>query len=178
MSVGMVLAGVGAFAAMEPATYAAHRWVMHGPGERLHRSHHRSYVTGEPAGFEANDLFPAAFATVVMGTMAVGFNHPGARVLVAIGIGITGYGAAYALVHDVYTHRRLSLFHRPVPSLARLAQAHDLHHRFGGEPYGMLMPIIPVALRRRARSATIPTISPGSTTTESIPTDRLGRGRP
>ena len=27
--------------------------------------------------------------------------------------------------------------------LDRLAAAHELHHRFGGAPYGMLVPIVP-----------------------------------
>ena len=32
----------------------------------------------------------------------------------------------------------------------RLAEAHRLHHRYGGEPYGMLFPVVPVSLRARA----------------------------
>ena len=31
------------------------------------------------------------------------------------------------------------------PLLDRLAAAHELHHRFGGAPYGMLVPIVPAA---------------------------------
>jgi hypothetical protein len=33
---------------------------------------------------------------------------------------------------------------------ARLAAAHRLHHRYGGEPYGMLFPVVPASLRAQA----------------------------
>ena len=42
----------------------------------------------------------------------------------------------------------------------RLADAHALHHRFGGAPYGMLVPIVPRHVRAMAsrgeRIATVP----------------------
>lgn len=138
---------LGAFLAMEPITYAAHRWVMHGPGMRLHRSHHLP-----PAGrLEANDWFPVIFALVVGSMMAIGFNVDGASALVWIGIGVTLYGATYALVHDGYIHHRLPwIGARRRRGFQPLAEAHELHHRFGGEPYGMLLPVVPRAVRARA----------------------------
>jgi beta-carotene 3-hydroxylase len=145
---------VGAFVVMEPVTYAAHRWLMHGPGMVLHRSHHRVSGGGR---LEANDWFPVMFATVVCAGLALGFNVAGFGTLVPVGIGVTLYGAAYALVHDVYVHGRLPLFARrhgaPVAGLEQLAEAHRLHHRFGGEPYGMLLPVVPAALKARAAAA-------------------------
>lgn len=141
-----MLAVIVGFVMMEPATYAAHRWIMHGIGLTLHRSHHR---TGD-GGWQANDLYPVIFASVVIGAMAVGFNVAGDHVLVPVSVGITAYGIAYGLVHDVYIHARLPLFRHRHASLQRLADAHDLHHRFGGEPYGMLLPIVPAALRARS----------------------------
>jgi beta-carotene 3-hydroxylase len=147
-AVAIVLA---AFVVMEPATYLTHRYVMHGLGRRLHRSHHRRWparAAGEPF-FEANDAFPAMFASVVMLAMAVGFNVDGLTVLLPITIGVTLYGVAYALVHDGYIHGRLPVRFRH-PQLDRLADAHELHHRFGGEPYGMLVPIVPASVRARA----------------------------
>jgi beta-carotene 3-hydroxylase len=143
-----VLIAVG-FVAMEPVTYATHRWVMHGPARRLHRSHH---APRPGSRWQANDLFPLAFAVVVMAAMAVGFNVAGWAWLVPLCVGVTVYGAAYALVHDVYAHRRAPLFRRRHAPLERLATAHALHHRFGGEPYGMLAPMVP----RRLRAATAP----------------------
>ena len=144
-----------AFVVMEPLTYLAHRYVMHGLGRRLHRSHHRRWPT-RAAGesfFEANDAFPAMFAGVVMVALALGFNVDGLTVLLPISIGVTLYGVAYAVVHDGYIHGRLPVRGRH-PLLDRLAAAHELHHRFGGEPYGMLVPIVPASVRARAAAAT------------------------
>ena len=150
-----ILTTVAAFLLMEPLTYLVHRYVMHGLGRRFHRSHHRRWPRrAEGEGFlEGNDVFPAVFAALTMVALAVGFNVGGQSVLVPVCAGATLYGAAYAFVHDVYIHQRLPVRwqHR---HLDRLADAHALHHRFGGEPYGMLWPVVPVAVRSRAaRSA-------------------------
>lgn len=145
---------VAAFVVMEPVTYLAHRYVMHGLGRRLHRSHHRrwpSRAPGEPF-LEANDAFPAMFAAVVMLAMAIGFNVDGFTVLLPLTVGIMLYGLAYALVHDGYIHRRFPAPRRRAV-LDRLAAAHELHHRFSGEPYGMLVPIVPESVRARAAAA-------------------------
>jgi beta-carotene 3-hydroxylase len=141
-SIGLV---VVAFVLMEPVTWAAHRYVMHGAGWALHRSHH------EPrrAFFEANDLFPVAFAAVVGASLVVGFNADGWAWLVPVGAGVTTYGVAYALVHDGYIHRRLPVGTRRWAAFEALARAHSVHHRSGGEPFGMLAPFVPRAERRR-----------------------------
>jgi beta-carotene 3-hydroxylase len=142
-----VLVAMVAFVVMEPVTYAAHRWVMHGVGERLHRSHHRP----GSRGWEANDLYPIMFAAVVVSGMALGFNVNGLSDLVAMGVGITLYGTAYAVVHDVYIHRRLGGWRPPRNRAAdHLAEAHRIHHLYNGEPYGMLAPFVPAALKSRA----------------------------
>jgi beta-carotene 3-hydroxylase len=146
MSIGRVAAGVAAFVLMEPVTYATHRWVMHGIGERIHRSHHRL----GSRGWEANDLYPLGFASIVIAAMAVGFNRDGAGGMVAVAVGISAYGLSYAAVHDIYIHRRLGRFVGRSAALDRLADAHELHHRFGGEPYGMLLPVVPRVVARRA----------------------------
>ena len=141
-----------AFVAMEPVTYAAHRWVMHGAGWILHRSHH-----GAPAGrLEANDAFPVIFAALTIALMALATEVRSLHLMVAVGVGVTAYGAAYAFVHDVYIHGRLGRL--PAwPPLERLKAAHSIHHRFGGEPYGMLCPLVPKAVRER--SAARPVLS-------------------
>ena len=142
---GDVLVAVAAFVLREGVTYGAHRWVMHGPGRVLHNSHH---VHGG-GRFEANDLYPVMFASVTIAAMALGASWPALHVLVAAGVGITCYGAAYVFVHDVYIHGRLG----PLPELAaleRLRRAHAVHHLYGGEPYGMLAPFVPRPLRARA----------------------------
>lgn len=142
-----VLVIAAAFVAMEPLTSAVHRWVMHGFGRALHRSHH----VPSSGRLEANDWFPVMFATLVMAGLAVGFNAEGFGVLVPVGVGVTLYGLAYATVHEVYIHRRLGLFgERRFRLLDRLADAHQLHHRYHGEPYGMLVPVVPRRVRERA----------------------------
>ena len=64
--------------------------------------------------------------------------------------GVTAYGATYLLVHDVAIHGRLPLRFPRLAYLRWVHDAHELHHRFGGEPYGMLLPVVPRALRERA----------------------------
>lgn len=130
---------------MEGATYVIHRWVMHGAGMAWHASHH-----APPRGrFERNDWYPVVFASTTIALMALGTVVPALAVLVPIGAGITAYGLAYALVHDVAIHGRFVRVHRG-RTVERLHDAHALHHRYGGEPYGMLLPIVPTALRARA----------------------------
>ena len=141
---GLVLV---AFVLMEPVTALVHRFVMHGVGERLHRSHHRP-TTGR---FEANDAFPVMFAALALAALWLGFHDPALADLVPLAIGVTAYGAAYALVHDAYIHRRIGWFgRRRSGTLERLADAHRIHHLYGGAPYGMLLPVVPRALRERA----------------------------
>lgn len=152
---GVVL-GVLAFVLMEPLTYVVHRWVMHGVGRRFHRSHHRRWPSKAPDDpfLEGNDVFPAVFAAATIVALALGFNVDGWGPLIPVCVGVTAYGAAYAFVHDVYVHRRLPVRFESA-TLDRLADAHELHHRFGGEPYGMLLPVVPSALRRRAAAAAL-----------------------
>lgn len=148
-----VLVALAAFVVMEPVTALTHRYVMHGIGWVLHRSHHAATA----GRWEANDAFPVAFAAIVCIAMAIGFNVDGATVLVPAAIGVTAYGAAYALVHDGYIHRRFAVPDRPVVWLDKLASAHAVHHRHGGGPYGMLLPVVP----RRARDQVGERVAPG-----------------
>ena len=144
---GSILIAVVAFVAMEPITAATHRWVMHGIGEFLHRSHHRP----TRQRFEANDWYPVMFAALVNLGFFAGFNWNGFGALVPVGIGVTAYGAAYALVHDVYIHGRLGWFRtRRIATFDRLADAHRIHHLYNSAPYGMLVPVVPAELRDRA----------------------------
>jgi len=137
-----------AFVAMEPITAATHRWVMHGVGEWFHRSHHQP---ASSRGWERNDWFPVAFAGIVLAGLWLGFNRDGFGSLIPIGVGVTLYGAAYALVHDGYIHRRLGRFGgRRIAVLDRLADAHRIHHLYNAAPYGMLLPVVPSDLRERA----------------------------
>jgi len=155
---GSLAIAVAGFVLMEPLTALTHRYVMHGIGVALHRSHHRRVRPGEsPQRWEANDAYPVMFAAVVMLGFAAGFNVSGLGALVPLGIGITAYGAAYALVHDAYIHRRLPVFgDRQVPGLERLAAAHRVHHDRNGAPYGMLVPVLARSSRNGSRPSQLP----------------------
>jgi len=123
------------FVAMEGVSYATHRWVMHGPAMSWHRSHHRP-----PAGrFERNDRFPLCFSVVGVALFALASTV--APSLWWVAVGVTGYGVAYLFVHDVYIHRRLGKGLPRVGYLEWLRRSHAFHHRDGGEPFGMLLPI-------------------------------------
>jgi len=141
---------LGSVLAMEGVSYLTHRFVMHGFGIGLHASHH------DPGdgGFELNDLYPLMFSTLSIAVFAVGTLWPSLRSLVLVGVGQTLYGVAYLFVHEIYIHRRLKLVNGTYRPLEWLKASHRIHHLYGGEPYGMLLPVVPAALRARAASAT------------------------
>lgn len=136
--------GVVAFVAMEGVSYLSHRFVMHGFGFGWHRSHHQQ----RNRCFERNDLYPLFFSTLAVAcSVLAAAGVPGCT---GIAVGVTAYGVAYAVVHEAYIHRRVPL---PLPRTRYFEwtrDAHRLHHLYGGEPYGMLLPVVPQALRVRA----------------------------
>ncbi|MFP5376472.1 MAG: sterol desaturase family protein [Acidimicrobiia bacterium] len=142
-----VLLVAGAFLGMELLVYVSHRFLMHGPGMPIHKSHHQRRP--QP-GFELNDVYPLIGSTVAMAGFALGLNVEGLAPLLPMAVGLTLYGAAYFFVHDVYIHRRLPWFEAELGICERLKAAHRVHHLWGGEPYGMLLPVVPAALRERA----------------------------
>ena len=141
---------LGSLLAMEGVSYLTHRFVMHGFGIGLHRSHHDT----AGGGFELNDLYPLMFSTLSIAAFAVGTMWPSMRSLVLVGMGQTLYGLAYGFVHEVYIHRRVRFLHGRYRPLEWLKDSHRIHHLYGGEPYGMLLPVVPARLRARAAAAT------------------------
>ena len=132
-----VLVGVVTFVAMEGVSYAMHRWVMHGIGMVWHRSHHAP----PQGGLERNDLFPVCFAALGVVLFAVA-SSDASPILWAVAAGITAYGAAYLAVHEIYIHRRVPVRAPRLAYLDWLRDAHRGHHVSGGEPYGMLLPLV------------------------------------
>jgi beta-carotene 3-hydroxylase len=127
---------------MEALSYVLHRYLFHGLLWRIHRTHHRP----GKARFELNDLFSLGFAALALGLLALGGPEPLASVGAGVGAGMSAFGVAYFLLHDVLTHRRFGLgkgwaARAPRP-VARLAEAHRRHHRSfekpGLPPYGFL----------------------------------------
>ena len=146
MDVTAVVLVAVSFVAMEAVSYATHRWVMHGFGMVWHRSHHGP----DRGGWERNDLFLVAFAAFAVLGFALAAYGPAVRPLAWVATGVTLYGVAYAYVHEVFIHQRFTL---PVPRLRYLLwvrEAHRVHHLFRGEPFGMLLPVVPRRLRERA----------------------------
>jgi beta-carotene 3-hydroxylase len=145
-----LLVSAAALVVMEPVVAAVHRWVMHGRGWVWHRSHHR----WQGRRIEANDLYPVAFAAATIATMAVGAAIEGLAALLWVGVGVTGYGIAYLVVHDLLIHGRLGRLPGTRSRYVRwVTAAHALHHRYGREPYGFLLPRVTV----RSRLSTCPT---------------------
>jgi beta-carotene 3-hydroxylase len=119
-----VAIGVATFLGMEAVAYLMHRYLMHGPLWFLHESHHRP----RRGALELNDLFGLFFAVPSMVLIDLGTHgHPFA---LAVGLGMTAYGAAYFGFHDVIVHRRVRTRYVPGhPYLKRIVRAHLVHHR-------------------------------------------------
>lgn len=130
---------LAAFITMEAVAWFTHKYIMHGLLWRLHKDHHKKESTGF---FEHNDFFFLIFAlpgiTALFFGMEYGFNF-----LFWIGLGITLYGMAYFLVHDIFIHQRFRLFRRTHNAYFKaIRRAHKIHHKHldkaDGECFGML----------------------------------------
>ncbi len=142
---------------MEGFAYVAHRWLMHGPGWFLHKSHH------EPRHgmFELNDLYAAIFAVPSISLFWIGIGLGQGPIYAWIGGGIAAYGAIYFGFHDVIVHRRVNIRYIPQSAyMKRIIHAHRLHHvvetKEGTVSFGFLWAPKPEALKaelaRRGRA--------------------------
>ncbi|OKL40184.1 fatty acid hydroxylase [Pontibacter flavimaris] len=125
------------FVAMEGVAWLMHKYVLHGFLWGLHRSHH----THHQHVFEWNDLFFAYYGLLAMLFFIFGSDPIDYRFW--IGAGITLYGVAYFLIHDVFIHRRIKVFGKTSSVyLKALNMAHKVHHKaqgkHGSESFGML----------------------------------------
>lgn len=115
-----ILAG---FAIMEFSGWFIHKYIMHGPLWRIHKTHH------EPSKnlFELNDLFSLLFGSIAIALIFLGVENLDYRFW--MGIGISLYGVLYFIIHDVLVHRRAKWFERPKNSfLLGIFKAHQAHH--------------------------------------------------
>src|SRR5690554_3500619 len=130
---------LGAFLAMEGVAWFTHKYIMHGFLWFLHKDHHKK----ESKGFlEHNDFFFLIFAIPGIISLYVGSQN-NFNVYFWIGLGITIYGLAYFLVHDVFIHQRFKMFRNTdSPYLKGIRRAHKIHHKHlgkeNGECFGML----------------------------------------
>jgi len=129
---------------MEFIAWFTHKYVMHGLLWSWHEDHHKPHQL--KTGFwEKNDRFFLVFAIpsmicYILGTL---YYHL-YQWLLYIGIGISIYGVAYFLVHDVYIHRRFSWFKHIDNTYSKaILRAHGAHHlkqtKENCESFGMLL---------------------------------------
>lgn len=134
-----ILIMLAVFLTMEGITWVTHKYVMHGFLWYLHEDHHKK----GPGFFEKNDAFFLIFS--IPGILCILFGTIDNKFwLSAIGTGISMYGFAYFLVHDVIIHQRIKLFTRSNNVYVRsIRWAHKMHHKhlekYDGESFGMLM---------------------------------------
>ena len=133
------LVTLGSFLAMEAVAWLTHKFVMHGLLWRLHEDHHKKNPS---SFFEKNDYFFLIFAIPGIICLALGIYTP-LTYLLYIGLGITLYGFAYFMVHDIFIHQRFKLFRNADNFYFRaIRRAHKMHHKHlekeHGECFGML----------------------------------------
>lgn len=130
---------IGTFIAMEAIAWLTHKYIMHGIFWFLHRDHHQKNPS---SFFERNDFFFLIFAIPGIICLALGSFYDN-FIALWVGVGITLYGAAYFLIHDIFIHQRFKLFRNTDNSYFRaIRRAHKMHHKHlnkeHGECFGML----------------------------------------
>jgi beta-carotene 3-hydroxylase len=142
-----LLVAAASFLVMEPVAALVHRRIMHGRGWGWHRSHH---ARARPA-VEGNDAYPLVIAAGTMAMMVAGRLVEPLRPLLWVGAGMTAYGVAYLVVHDLLVHQRFGRLPLARSRYVRwVATAHARHHDDGGAPYGFLLPVVGVERGREA----------------------------
>lgn len=136
--------------AMEGVGYLAHKYIMHGWGWCLHRSHHEEHL----GALETNDVYLLALALAAISLIALG--NAGHAPLQWVGAGVAAYGLIYVIAHDGIVHRHWPMRPRPRSRyFKRLYQAHLMHHAVKGRKnsvsFGFLYaPSVP-ALKKQLR---------------------------
>jgi beta-carotene 3-hydroxylase len=111
------------FTMMELSGWFIHRFLMHGPLWKIHKTHHRK----NEGIFELNDLFSLFFGSVAIVLIIMGLENLDYRFW--MGIGISFYGLCYFILHDVLIHRRMKWLDRPKNKFLKgIFKAHQAHH--------------------------------------------------
>lgn len=121
VAIGFILLG---FLVMELSGWFIHKYLMHGPLWKIHKTHHQP----SKSFFELNDLFSLFFGGIAIVLIFLGVEALDYRFW--MGVGISTYGMLYFFLHDVLVHRRLKWFDRPKNSwLMGIFKAHQAHHK-------------------------------------------------
>jgi beta-carotene 3-hydroxylase len=111
------------FAIMEMSGWFIHKYIMHGPLWKIHKTHHQP----SKSFFELNDLFSLLFGSIAVILIFLGVDKLDYRFW--MGVGISTYGLLYFIIHDILVHRRLKWFERPKSKfLLGIFKAHQAHH--------------------------------------------------
>lgn len=143
---------IAAFLSMEAVAWFTHKYIMHGLLWKLHKDHHKKESKGF---FEDNDFFFLIFA--LPGILCLYFgSQNNFNVLFWVGLGITLYGLAYFLVHDIFIHQRFKIFRNSDNDYFKaVRRAHKVHHKHlgkeDGECFGMLL--IPTKFFKKSNSS-------------------------
>jgi len=128
-----------AFFGMEFVAWFSHKYVMHGFLWSLHKSHH---VKSNNV-LEQNDLFAIIFAIPSWLFIMLGVIYK-SPISIWIGSGMTVYGIAYFLVHEIIIHQRIKWFRNlDGKYIKAVRRAHKMHHKHlgkeDGESFGFLI---------------------------------------
>ena len=144
---------LGVFFLMEGVAWFTHKYVMHGFLWVLHEDHHKK---DHDHPLEKNDTFFLIFAVpsalLIYGGLQTGIHD----YKVWIGGGISAYGLAYALVHEIFIHQRLKFFKKADRTYFQaIRRAHKIHHKHlgkeDGECFGMLW--VPIKYFKKYKSS-------------------------
>lgn len=130
---------LASFFCMEGVAWFTHKYIMHGLLWYFHRDHHNKET---PGFFEHNDFFFLIFALPGIAGLFFGMKM-GYNPLFWIGLGITIYGFAYFVIHDIFIHQRFKLLRNADNDYFKaIRRAHKIHHKHlgkeEGECFGML----------------------------------------
>ena len=111
---------------MEIVAILSHKYIMHGPGWVLHKSHH--IKARNQKDFELNDLYFIFFSSPSIFCIIYGFLYSD-YLFLAIGIGILMYGVIYVVLHDIMVHGRFGLkLSLNINYLKKIRKSHMKHH--------------------------------------------------
>lgn len=136
IKLGIVL---GTFGFMEFMAWFAHKYIMHGFGWAWHKDHHNHHK----GFFEKNDYYAVVFSIIASSSIIYGNTNPEFWYLTYLGIGVTLYGIAYFVFHDLIVHRRIKFkYVAKSKYMKRIMNAHYIHHKVhtkeGAEAFGFL----------------------------------------
>lgn len=136
-----ILLMLATFIFMEGLAWFMHKYIMHGLMWHWHESHHSHHRRRH--WWERNDWFGIVFSIVAVVLIVVGSEMPQLRALLWVGLGVTLYGVAYFVFHDIIVHRRINVKYTPQSKyMKRIIKAHYIHHkvheRDGAEAFGFL----------------------------------------